>query len=140
MFWFGDLNYRIEMEREDAKQLIERQEWRSLYPHDQLLVEREEGRVFEGFMEPPIYFPPTYKYDPGTDDFDTSEKCRIPAWCDRILYKGDDISPLLYRSHPECLSSDHKPITAWFSIVVQEHDMKKRLAEVSICKQIRIAN
>lgn len=32
------------------------------------------------FEEAPITFAPTYKYDPGTHDYDSSEKRRIPAW------------------------------------------------------------
>lgn len=104
-----------------------------MYPYDQLLTQREEGNVFEGFLEPPIYFPPTYKYDPGTNNFDTSEKNRNPSWCDRVLYRGEDISPLLYRSHPEFVSSDHKPITAWFSVVVRPTtELAVRMAEVCI--------
>lgn len=135
IFWLGDLNYRINLPRDEVELLVSKQDWKGLYPHDQLLIERVEGRVFEGFNEAPIYFQPTYKYDPGTDTFDTSEKSRAPAWCDRILYRGDDISPLLYRSHPECLSSDHKPISAWFSVTVKEHNMKKQLATVCNCKK-----
>lgn len=36
--------------------------------------------AFEGFEEGPLLFRPTYKYDLGTDNYDTSEKSRIPAW------------------------------------------------------------
>ncbi len=53
---------------------------------DQLNQQRRFGRVFRGFQEGNIRFPPTYKYDKGADRFDTSEKQRCPAWTDRILY------------------------------------------------------
>ena len=33
------------------------------------------------FEEAPITFAPTYKYNPGSDEYDSSEKRRIPAWC-----------------------------------------------------------
>lgn len=36
--------------------------------------------AFEGYQEGPILFRPTYRYDVGTDNYDTSEKMRIPAW------------------------------------------------------------
>ena len=32
-------------------------------------------------------FAPTYKYDLFSEDYDTSEKCRTPAWTDRVLWK-----------------------------------------------------
>lgn len=53
---------------------------------DQLNQQRRFGRVLQGFQEGNIRFPPTYKYDKGADQFDTSAKQRCPAWTDRILY------------------------------------------------------
>ena len=49
-------------------------------------------QVFVGFREGPIHFAPTYKYDAGTHDYDTSEKQRVPSWTDRILYRGAEVS------------------------------------------------
>ena len=43
--------------------------------------------IFRGFREHPILFRPTYKYDPGTDEFDTSTKQRIPSYTDRYYNK-----------------------------------------------------
>ena len=36
--------------------------------------------VFIGYDEGPILFNPTYRYNLGTDTYDTSEKMRVPAW------------------------------------------------------------
>ena len=44
-------------------------------------------QVFAGFNEGPVDFAPTYKYDLFSDDYDTSEKKRIPAWTDRVLWR-----------------------------------------------------
>jgi phosphatidylinositol-bisphosphatase len=50
-------------------------------------VQQEQGNVFKNFFEGDISFAPTYKYDLFSDDYDTSEKCRAPAWTDRVLWK-----------------------------------------------------
>jgi phosphatidylinositol-bisphosphatase len=50
-------------------------------------VQQEQGNVFKNFFEGDINFAPTYKYDLFSDDYDTSEKCRAPAWTDRVLWK-----------------------------------------------------
>ena len=44
-------------------------------------------QVFKGFKEGDTNFAPTYKYDLFCDDYDTSEKNRVPAWTDRVLWR-----------------------------------------------------
>lgn len=51
----------------------------------QLRIEKRFGRVFSGWKEGRIYFPPTYKYSNNSDrysgdDVTTKEKRRTPAW------------------------------------------------------------
>lgn len=45
-----------------------------LIPHDQLLIEKQKGEIFVGFQEGKIKFRPTYKFDVGTNQYDTSAK------------------------------------------------------------------
>lgn len=54
--------------------------------HDQCSLAIKEGRILKGFLEQEKKFPPTYKYDPGSACYDTSEKMRLPAWTDRVFY------------------------------------------------------
>ena len=44
-------------------------------------------QVFKGFIEGDTNFAPTYKYDLFCNDYDTSEKNRVPAWTDRVLWR-----------------------------------------------------
>lgn len=51
----------------------------------QLRIEQRGGRVFVGWTEGNIYFPPTYKYSNNSDkyagdDMNQKEKRRTPAW------------------------------------------------------------
>ncbi|KAK9536568.1 hypothetical protein VZT92_006340 [Zoarces viviparus] len=87
VFWCGDFNYRISLPNEEVKELIKQQNWEALTAGDQLLDQKNGGLVFRGFIEGKLDFAPTYKYDLFSEDYDTSEKCRTPAWTDRILWK-----------------------------------------------------
>ncbi|KAM3601524.1 uncharacterized protein V6R79_014258 [Siganus canaliculatus] len=87
VFWCGDFNYRIGLPNEEVKELIRQQNWDALTAGDQLLDQKNAGLVFRNFIEGNLDFAPTYKYDLFSDDYDTSEKCRTPAWTDRILWK-----------------------------------------------------
>ena len=58
---------------------------------DQCRREMAAGRVFRGLREGALAFRPTYKFDKASANpfgYDTSEKRRIPAWCDRIFFRG----------------------------------------------------
>lgn len=79
-------------------------------------------------MEGDILFPPTYKYDLFSEDYDTSEKCRAPAWTDRVLWKrrpllveiggNEKWSPgtLVHYGRAELKQSDHRPVIAVIDI------------------------
>ncbi|KAM4546528.1 synaptojanin-1 isoform 3-T3 [Fundulus diaphanus] len=87
VFWCGDFNYRINLPNEEVKELIKQQNWDALTAGDQLVEQKNAGTIFRGFIEGNLDFAPTYKYDLFSEDYDTSEKCRTPAWTDRILWK-----------------------------------------------------
>ncbi|KAM0043825.1 putative Endonuclease/exonuclease/phosphatase superfamily [Helianthus debilis subsp. tardiflorus] len=56
---WAQLTYRIALSYRSAKALLEMQNWRALLEKDQLRVEQRRGRVFRGWNEGKIYFPPT---------------------------------------------------------------------------------
>ncbi|CCF60266.1 hypothetical protein KAFR_0J02020 [Kazachstania africana CBS 2517] len=134
-FWLGDTNYRIALSNEEVRrELAMKHEGYidRLMRHDQLTQEIDNGFVFRGFKEPAIKFRPTYKYDSGTDNYDTSEKARTPSWTDRIIYKGDYLQPLVYSDAP-LLMSDHRPVySAYRSRVVSVNEDEK----IKLTKQL----
>ncbi|XP_044714866.1 sacI-like domain-containing protein [Hirsutella rhossiliensis] len=113
VIWLGDFNYRIGLGPEAARTLIKRRDLETLYENDQLNLQMVAGLAFPFYSEARIGFMPTYKFDVGTDNYDTSEKARIPAWTDRILRKGANIRQLSYDSAP-LRFSDHRPVYATF--------------------------
>lgn len=125
----GDLNYRIDtMSRDTVVMAVKQNNLAKLLERDQLLVARRRNPGFRlrAFEELPITFAPTYKYDVGTDNYDSSEKRRSPAWCDRLLFRGNGkIQQLDYMRH-EVRVSDHRPVTGKFKFTVKKIDPKSR--------------
>ena len=102
----------------------------NLLLHDQLLREMKFNRAcrLRFFTEGPLTFFPTYKYDRNSDEYDTSEKRRRPAWCDRILWRSratSRVRQLHYRRY-EVNVSDHRPISAAFTITIKRFDHSAR--------------
>ena len=77
-FWCGDLNFRLEQTREvvvrEVGQDVDGECFNSVLDFDQLNYLRSEGLIFKHYKEDKINFPPTFKYDPGSNEFDTSSK------------------------------------------------------------------
>lgn len=98
-----------------------------LFLPSQLNQSLATGRSFAGYVEAPVVFRPTYKYDNGTDYYDTSDKMRIPAYTDRILYKGDSLDCYRYQ-RAELRTSDHRPVYALFRSRIRQVDVARRNA------------
>ncbi|OWZ21598.1 Inositol polyphosphate 5-phosphatase [Phytophthora megakarya] len=120
VFWYGDLNYRINGTRRMVDTLLLRNQYDVLLANDQLQREMKAGNVFTHFKEGQLNFRPTYKFDKRSDVYDSSAKQRIPSWTDRVLYlsnnKAYDIELLSYRSQMSFRTSDHRPVCATFQV------------------------
>ncbi len=90
IIWLGDFNYRIGLSDDKVRQLIQAGDLSALYQNDQvshevvisrlgllsdvhqLNLQMVAGNTFPFYSESRITFMPTYKYNNGTDDYDTS--------------------------------------------------------------------
>ncbi|WVR09797.1 hypothetical protein IAU60_006873 [Kwoniella sp. DSM 27419] len=113
IIWSADLVLRNAAEAGDLD---------SMLAADQLLNAVDAGETFIGYDEGPIRFKPT---DNGTDQYDTSEKQRIPAWTDRVLFRGSALRLKEY-NRAELMTSDHRPVYALFDATIREVDHTRK--------------
>jgi hypothetical protein len=136
------MNYRISHANEQVRKAINELSTIPLHEKDQLHCEMKLNRVFKNYSEAPINFMPTYKFDPNTDNYDTSEKLRTPSWTDRILYHTkrpkicynneknvESIQPIYYSCSKTIKFSDHRPVSALYLVAIKYECDEKR----SIC-------
>ncbi|XP_042713997.1 inositol polyphosphate 5-phosphatase K isoform X5 [Chrysemys picta bellii] len=148
LFWFGDLNFRIaDYGIHFVRESISNSRYNLLWEKDQLNMAKKKEAFLQEFIEGPLQFKPTYKFDLHSDVYDTrgqktlfwfNGKKRKPAWTDRILWRvknlsqhpsedGDlsegeqTISVTLnnYISHMSYGISDHKPVTGTFGLQIK---------------------
>uniref|UniRef100_A0A7N6AF53 phosphoinositide 5-phosphatase n=1 Tax=Anabas testudineus TaxID=64144 RepID=A0A7N6AF53_ANATE len=119
VIWLGDLNYRLFItDAAEVKHLIAQNNLKKLQENDQhqhFCMSSHTQLASE------------------TETVSCSGKCRVPAWCDRILWRGNDVKQLKYRSHMELQTSDHKPVSSLFLIgvkVVNEQRHKKVFEDI----------
>jgi len=131
VFWLGDLNFRLnDLPQSDVVESIRNKQHIELLDFDQLGLERLKEPILQEFKEAAILFPPTYKFDIGTDIYDTSHKKRVPSWTDRIMYRcHPDLQCNMlsstnmveqvegsYINYPEIKQSDHKPVSSQYNV------------------------
>ncbi|XP_039808962.1 type I inositol polyphosphate 5-phosphatase 2 isoform X4 [Panicum virgatum] len=129
IFWFGDLNYRIDLPDAEVRHLVAMNRWDDILKFDQLTKELISGSTFVGWKEGLINFPPTYKYERNSSRYvgeihNEAGKKRSPAWCDRILWLGKGTKQFSYWSSGLSLS-DHRPVGAIFLVEVEVFNQQK---------------
>ncbi|KAL4284146.1 hypothetical protein GQ457_16G024000 [Hibiscus cannabinus] len=140
----GDFNYRLfGISYDEARDFVSQRCFDWLREKDQLRAEMKAGKVFQGMREAIIRFPPTYKFErhrPGLAGYDSGEKKRIPAWCDRVIYRDNRAGPvgecslecpivssiLMYEACMDVTESDHKPVRCKFHSTIAHVDRSVR--------------
>lgn len=147
LVFMGDLNYRIRGNRSAVCKLIELNMHEVMLKNDQLILNKDNGLIFQNMVEAPLNFKPTYKYDVNSDEYDTGIKRRIPAWTDRILFKPEGLECLQYDCESNLRTSDHRPVFATFKVsfdinsqqndINDDFDNKPQfVSESSVCRII----
>ncbi|CAM9253801.1 unnamed protein product, partial [Lampetra fluviatilis] len=136
LFWFGDLNYRLDMDVQEIMAHINKKEFDALLKVDQLNLEREKSKIFLRFNEEDISFPPTYRYERGTRDSyawqkfkTTGVRVNVPSWCDRILWKSYPETHIVCNSYgctDDIVTSDHSPVFATYEVGVTSQFVSKK--------------
>lgn len=87
--FFGDMNFRIDLENSVVRQLVQEKNYQKLIEHEQLNKIKDTHPILKNYSEGPLCFDPTFKYDFHSNEYDSSQKQRVPAWTDRILMCRD---------------------------------------------------
>jgi hypothetical protein len=135
-FWMGDLNYRVDLalarggdlnvDNKDrfaeVQEVLAKGDYQALLAADQLRHAMKTGQAFSGFSEGDPSFQPTFKVRRSAGFVYNPQ--RVSSWCDRVLWKSlpgfaADVKQTAYEAHPSVITSDHKPVSASFDVVLR---------------------
>ena len=115
--WFvcGDLNFRIDLDKERCVDHVKNRNITALGAHDQcsnVIKEYYNDDICEGVIK----FMPTFKYVKGTSEYNLSK--RVPSWCDRIIYKNTHAITNVFYDIAHIYLSDHIPVVGLYKVNV----------------------
>ncbi|KAM6933761.1 inositol polyphosphate 5-phosphatase K-like [Xenentodon cancila] len=111
VFWFGDLNFRIQDHgMHFVRSCINNQTYNLLWKNDQLIMMKKKEQWLQEFEEGPLDFQPTFKFDLNSDTYDSSKKKRKPAWTDRILWRIRPKAPPPEKQEENKIGLDEKKV------------------------------
>ena len=155
VFWMGDLNYRVELAKEEAQRLtmpsaddVSRSGFATRADYDHAALQRllaadqqkrpQSAPMRAGFSEMPISFWPTYKLDrkSGYARYKFQHRnrlkqtLRLPSFTDRVLYRSVESEAILPVTYDACTAnalrvSDHRPVSATFLVQVSLPSMEQ---------------
>ncbi|XP_048587954.1 phosphatidylinositol 3,4,5-trisphosphate 5-phosphatase 2A isoform X2 [Nematostella vectensis] len=125
VFWFGDLNYRIDLEVKEVLEAVKGNNFYKLRKADQLMHQITKGNAFVDFKEGYLTFPPTYRHRRGFADYVWEKAKRsgilvnVPSWCDRVLWHSFPEMKIVNTSYgctDNIRTSDHWPVFSTFDV------------------------
>ncbi|KAA0150705.1 hypothetical protein FNF29_05042 [Cafeteria roenbergensis] len=125
VFFFGDVNYRVELPFEQAVELHEQGRFDELVARDQLRAQQAMRRVFVDFQEGRIDFGPTYRWDRKQAVF-SNKRAQCPSYTDRVLHRSAPgvewcLRCTGYDSAPSMYGSDHRAVCASFGLKLRQY-------------------
>jgi Ca2+-binding EF-hand superfamily protein len=128
IFFLGDLKYRVARSFKDTVALLGKGDISAVAARDELTFERNKQKVFCGFFEPPLTFPPTGRYELAGEIAKPrvyANQSVAPHWSSRILHKSlghslDEAKCLAYSANSSVPFSECAPVSARYSFTARQ--------------------